>query len=67
MILICENFLRLFVNLFNKSLVDLLVCQSGYKQHNCICGSGALPCKMLVVRIIENNKIDAYFRSGEVR
>ncbi len=24
-------------------------------------GSGALPGKMLLVRIIENNKIDAYF------
>ncbi len=27
-------------------------------------GSGALSGKMLLVRIIENNKIDAYFRSG---
>ena len=27
-------------------------------------GSGVLPGKMLLVRIIENNKIDAYFRSG---
>ena len=27
-------------------------------------GSGALPGKMLLVRIIENNKIAAYFRSG---
>ena len=27
-------------------------------------GSGALPGKMLLVRIIENNKIYAYFRSG---
>ena len=27
-------------------------------------GSGALPGKMLLVRIIENNKIDAYFRLG---
>ena len=27
-------------------------------------GTGALPGKMLLVRIIENNKIDAYFRSG---
>ena len=26
-------------------------------------GSSALPGKMLLVRIIENNKIDAYFRS----
>ena len=24
-------------------------------------GSGALPCNMLLIRIIENNKIDAYF------
>ena len=28
-----------------------------------IFGVGALPDRMLVVRIIENNKIDAYFRS----
>ncbi len=27
-------------------------------------GSGALPGKMLLVRIIENNKIYAYFTSG---
>ena len=27
-------------------------------------GSGALSDKMLLVRIIENNKIDAYFMSG---
>ncbi len=27
-------------------------------------GSVALPGKMLLVRIIENNKLDAYFRSG---
>ena len=27
-------------------------------------GSGALSDKMLLVRIIENNKIDAYFRAG---
>ncbi len=27
-------------------------------------GSGALPCKMFLVRIIENDKIGAYFRSG---
>ncbi len=27
-------------------------------------GSGALSGKMMLVRIIENNKIDAYFRSG---
>ena len=26
-------------------------------------GSGALPGKMLLIRIIENNRIDAYFRS----
>ena len=30
-------------------------------------GSGALSCKILLVRIIENNKIDAYFRSGKVK
>ncbi len=27
-------------------------------------GSGALSGKMWLVRIVENNKIDAYFRSG---
>ena len=27
-------------------------------------GSGALPGKMFFPKIIENNKIDAYFRSG---
>ncbi len=27
-------------------------------------GSGALSGKMLHVRIVENNKIDAYFRAG---
>ncbi len=27
-------------------------------------GSGALPGKKLFLRIIENNKIDAYLRSG---
>ena len=30
-------------------------------------GSGALCGKMLLVRIIENNKIGAYFRSGQVK
>ncbi len=29
-----------------------------------ILGSGALSCIMWLVRIIENNKIDAYFRAG---
>ena len=32
--------------------------------HTEIFGSGALPGKMLLERIIENVKIDAYFRSG---
>ncbi len=35
-------------------------------EYNCditIFGSGALPAKMLHVRIIENNKIDAFFKS----
>ena len=30
-------------------------------------GSGALSGKMLLVRIVENNKIDAYFRAGQVK
>ncbi len=29
-----------------------------------ILGSGALSGKMLLVRIVENNKIDDYFREG---
>ncbi len=29
-----------------------------------IFGSGALPVKMLLVRIVENNRNDAYFRAG---
>ncbi len=29
-----------------------------------ILGSGALSGKMLLVRIVENNKIDDYFRAG---
>ena len=27
-------------------------------------GAGALSCKMLLVRIVENDKIDTYFRAG---
>ena len=30
-------------------------------------GSGVLSGKMLLVRIIENNKIDAFFRAGKVK
>ncbi len=30
-------------------------------------GSGALSGKMLHVRFVENNKIDAYFRAGQVK
>ncbi len=30
----------------------------------CRFGSGALSGKMLLVRIVKNNKIDAYFRVG---
>ena len=30
-------------------------------------GSGALSGKMLLVRIIENNEIDAHFREGQVK
>ena len=30
-------------------------------------GSDALSCKMLLERIVENNKIGAYFRSGQVK
>ncbi len=29
-----------------------------------IFGPGAFSAKMLLVRIVENNKIDAYFRAG---
>ncbi len=31
-----------------------------------IFGSGALPRKMLLVRIIANNEIDVHFRSGRL-
>ncbi len=31
--------------------------------NNKFLGSGALLCKMLLIRIIENDKIDVYFRS----
>ena len=34
--------------------------------HNYNIGSGALSGKMLLARIIENNKIDDYFRSDYV-
>ena len=30
-------------------------------------GSGAFSGKILLVRIVENNKIDAYFRAGYVK
>ncbi len=30
-------------------------------------GSGALSCKMLLVRIVENIKIDTYFREGQAK
>ena len=33
-------------------------------KNNSLLGSGALSGKILLVRIIENNKIDAYFRTG---
>ena len=36
----------------------------GFKKKITIFGSGALPGKILLVRIVENNKIDAYFRVG---
>ncbi len=29
-------------------------------------GSGALSGKMLLIMIVENNKIDAYFRAGRL-
>ena len=32
-----------------------------------IFGFGALSAKMLLVRIVENNKIDAYFSAGLVK
>ncbi len=34
--------------------------------HEVLLGSGALSGEMLLVRIIENNKVDDYFRAGEV-
>ena len=35
--------------------------------HAKLFGSGALSGKILLVRIVENNKIDAYFRAGLVK
>ncbi len=32
-----------------------------------IFGSGALSGKMLLVRILENNKVNAYFKAGKVK
>ena len=34
------------------------------KTYIIIIGSGALSGKIILVRIVENNKIDAYFRKG---
>ena len=34
---------------------------------HCPVGSGAISGKMLLVSIIENDKIDAYFRVGQVK
>ena len=39
------------------------VCSERYVR---IVGWSSIPGKMLLVRIIENNKDDAYFRSGKV-
>ncbi len=40
---------------------DPLVCRLFYKKN--IFGSGAFSGKMFLVRIVENDKIDAYFRA----
>ena len=44
----------------NKNRIYTLICSV----FNNYFGSGTLPGEMLLARIIENNKIDAYFRSG---
>ena len=46
--------------MFIKYLVVSLILNPDIK----LFGSGALSGKILLVRIIENNKIDAYFRAG---
>ncbi len=53
----------------SREIIDLYIIQSFHAnsnlfKYNTISGSGALNVKMLLVRIIENNKIDSYFRSG---
>ena len=53
-------------NTRKKGMKNLRKKSFYYTYHSIIIskGSVALPGKMLFVRIIENNKIDDYFRSG---
>ncbi len=44
--------------------IYIIELQANEKHASRIPGSGALSGKMLLVRIIENNKVDAYFRVG---
>ncbi len=48
---------RYLINIKNKKFQKCLSLPKGF---------GALSGKMLLVRIVESNKIDAYFRAGWV-
>ncbi len=50
------------IALFLSFYIIIKLSSSHYINNNL--GSGEPSGKMLLVRIIENNKIDAYFRSG---
>ncbi len=70
---------QIFIDLF-KSQFSILICYISLTYIYKLCstilfytsiyysekGSGAIDGKMLLVRIIENNKIDAYFRVGRL-
>ncbi len=43
------------------------IANYAWQEKNKISGSGALSGKMLHVSIVENNKIDHYFRAGQVK
>ena len=49
------------VHVKNKA-INFIAYNAG--NNNYEIGSGALPGKILLVRIIEDNKIDAYFRAS---
>jgi len=52
------------VDLFEDSVLKVVETVSFDTGQHLFQGYGALSAKMLLVRIIKNNRIDAYFRSG---